>query len=207
MPTKHIDDRTAAELDELYVRCVTLTQQPVKEVEVLRLAIQKGINNIADDDILASMSVKNTVWRGLADMVWNEVTPFWPLDAITGSNFEALAQAHSQTWQRFPSESCRKALHAELIREHIQLNDPMFSTYDSLFPEEDFGLTAEEEQALREERKRLNEEYLTSLPALNGRLYSELSSHEKTLAQHYTKRVSFEPDGNDDFRVLVNADK
>ncbi|MFP2268019.1 hypothetical protein [Citrobacter braakii] len=151
--------------------------------------------------------MKNTVWKGLADTVWNEVTPFWPLDAITGSNFDALAEAHSKTWQRFPSESCRKALYAELIREHIQLNDPIFSTYDSLFPAEDFGLTVEEEQALREERKRLNEEYLTSLPALNGRLYSELSSHEKTLAQHYTKMVSFEPIGNDDFRVLVNADK
>ncbi|EDQ2876723.1 hypothetical protein AAP54_10225 [Salmonella enterica subsp. enterica] len=207
MPTKHIDDRTAAELDELYVRCVTLTQQPVKEVEVLRLAIQKGINNIADDDILASMSVKNTVWKGLADMVWNEVTPFWPLDAITGSNFEALAQAHSQTWQRFPSESCRKALHAELIREHIQLSDSMFSTADSLFPMEDFGMSDEEERAAREERKRLNGEYVASLPALDGRLYSELTSHEKTLTHHYTKRVSFEPDGNDDFRVLVNADK
>ncbi|EGT4357312.1 hypothetical protein ACN5OL_004213 [Cronobacter sakazakii] len=205
MPTKHIDDSTAAELDELYVRCVTLTQQPVKEVEVLRLAIQKGIKNIADDDILASMSVKNTVWKELADIVWNEVTPCWPLDAITGSNFDALAEAHSKTWQRFPSESCRKALYAELIREHIQLNDPMFSTDDSLFPATDFGMTAEEEQALREERKRLNGEYVASLPALDGRLYSELSSHEKTLTHHYTKRVSFKPDGNGDFLVLVNT--
>ncbi|QCK75681.1 hypothetical protein E4K08_02935 (plasmid) [Raoultella ornithinolytica] len=48
MPTKHIDDATAAQLDDLYVRCVTLTQQPVKEVEVLRLAIQTGIGNISD---------------------------------------------------------------------------------------------------------------------------------------------------------------
>lgn len=206
MPTKHIDDSTAAELDELYVRCVTLTQQPVKEVEVLRLAIQKGIKNIADDDILASMSVKNTVWKGLADMVWTEVTPCWPLDAITGSNFDALAEAHSKTWQRFPSETCRKALYAELIREHVQLNDPFFSTDDSLFPEDDFCMSAEEEQAAVEERKRKNEEYLASLPALDGRLYSELSYHEKTLTHHYTKRVSFEPDGNGDFTVLINAD-
>ncbi|HCW0180239.1 TPA: hypothetical protein OW286_003620 [Citrobacter freundii] len=206
MPTKHIDDSTAAELDELYVRCVTLTQQPVKEVEVLRLAIQKGIKNITDDDILGSMSVKNTVWKGLADMVWNEVSPCWPQDAITASNFDALAEAHSKTWQRFPSEFCRKALYAELIREHVQLSDPVFSTDDDLFPAADLGMTAEEEQALREERKRLNEEYLASLPALNGRVYSALSHHEKTLAQHYTKRVSFEPDGNGDFTVLINAD-
>jgi hypothetical protein len=31
---------------------VTLTQQPVKEVEVLRLAILNGIGNITDNDIL-----------------------------------------------------------------------------------------------------------------------------------------------------------
>ncbi|MHC0466962.1 hypothetical protein [Kosakonia cowanii] len=206
MPTKHIDDSTAAELDELYVRCVTLTQQPVKEVEVLRLAIQKGIKNIADDDILASMSVKNTVWKRLADMVWNEITPCWPQDAITPDNFDALAQAHSHTWQNYPSELCRKALYEQLRKMRNELQDPMFSTYDQLFPEDDFGMSAEEEQALREERKRLNGEYIASLPALNGRLYSGLSHHEKTLALHYTKRVSFEPDGNGDFTVLINAD-
>lgn len=61
MPTRHIDDNTAAQLDELYVRCVTLTQQPVKEVEVLRLAVQSGIGNITDNDILSSMTVKDTV--------------------------------------------------------------------------------------------------------------------------------------------------
>lgn len=81
----------------------------------------------------------------------------------------------------------------------------MFSTYDSLFPSNDFGMSAEEERAALEERKRLNEEYLASLPELNGRLYSNLSPHEQTLAQHYTKRVSFEPDGNGDFVVLVNT--
>lgn len=63
MPTKHIDDATAAQLDDLYVRCVTLTQQPVKEVEVLRLAIQTGIGNITDNDILANLAVKDSAWR------------------------------------------------------------------------------------------------------------------------------------------------
>ncbi|WP_426768804.1 hypothetical protein [Erwinia aphidicola] len=205
MPTKHIDDGTAAELDELYVRCVTLTQQPVKEVEVLRLAIQKGIKNIADDDILASMAVKKTVWKGLAEMVWNEVIVCWPQDAIPENNFCELAQVHSPTWQRFPSESCRKALFDELHREHIELHDPMFTTASVLFPATDFSMTAEEEQAAREENKRLSTEYVASLPALDGRLYSALSSHEKALAQHYTKQVGFKPDGNGDFVVKVNA--
>ncbi|ECE0486500.1 hypothetical protein KX75_20230 [Salmonella enterica subsp. enterica] len=63
MPTKHIDEATAALLDDLYVRCVTLTQQPVKEVEVLRLAIHTGIGNITDNQILASMTVKDSVWQ------------------------------------------------------------------------------------------------------------------------------------------------
>lgn len=206
MPTKHIDDGTAAELDELYVRCVTLTQQPVKEVEVLRLAIQKGINNIADDDILASMTVKSTVWKGLADNVWNEVTSLWPQNAISAENFDVVAQAHSQTWQNCPSETCRKALYAQLIQMRFELQDPMFTTDSELFPTYDFGMSPEEEQAARDERKRLNAEYIASLPDLNGRLYSSLSSRELTLAHHYTKSVSYEPDGNGDFRVLVNAD-
>jgi hypothetical protein len=78
MPTKHIDDSTAAELEELYGRCVTLTQQPVKEVEVLRQAIYKGIRNIADDDILSAMSVKDTVW--------SEITAHWPAEGVSGHN-------------------------------------------------------------------------------------------------------------------------
>ncbi|EAA5259343.1 hypothetical protein DP804_23120 [Salmonella enterica subsp. enterica] len=74
MPTKHIDEATAALLDDLYVRCVTLTQQPVKEVEVLRLAIHTGIGNITDNQILASMTVKDSVWQRLAEQTWAELT-------------------------------------------------------------------------------------------------------------------------------------
>lgn len=203
MPTKHIDDESSALVGELFVRCVTLTQQPVKEVDVLRLAIQKGIYNITDDDILASMSAKNTVWKGLADTIWKEVIACWPQDAISENDFSQLAQTHSQTWQRFPSESCRKALYDVLYKDHYELHDPMFTTDSVLFPETDFGMTAEEERVVREDRKRLNGEFVASLPSLDGRLYSELSSHEKTLAQHYTKRVSFKPDGNGDFTIRI----
>lgn len=203
MPTKHIDDRTAAELDELYVRCVTLTQQPVKEVEVLRLAVQKGISNIADDDILAAMSVKDSVWKVLADSVWNEVTLSWPLNAISGSNFDALAEAHSKTWQRFPSESCRLALFAELRREHIELHDPMISTHDELFQEDDFGRTDEDRKDPAARYKQLDADYRAGLPLLHGRLYSALTRLEQTLARHYGDRVSFTPDGQGDFVVQV----
>ncbi|HAN6626532.1 TPA: hypothetical protein IF071_004934, partial [Escherichia coli] len=95
IPTKHIDDGTTAQLDDLYVRCVTLTQQPVKEVEVLRLAIQTGIGNITDNDILSTLSVKDSVWQRLAGQCWAEVSACWPEVAITGENFEPLATAHS----------------------------------------------------------------------------------------------------------------
>lgn len=205
MPTKHIDESTAAELDELYVQCVTLTQQPVKEVEVLRLAIQKGIRNITDDDILSAMSAKDAVWKGLAEMVWDEVIACCPLGAIPESNFDALAEAHSNTWQRFPSDHCRNALYAWLQREHIQLHDPMKTTDEILFPQIKSGMTADEKQAAQEERKRLDGEYVASLPALDGKLYSVLSSHELDLTHHYRKRVSFEPVGNGDFVVRVSA--
>ena len=107
MPTKHIDDATAAQLDELYVRCVTLTQLPVKEVEVLRLAIHKGISNIDDDDILSAMSVKDTVWKNPAETVWNEITSSWPAEGIDAENFDQLAAEHSPTWCRYPSEKCK----------------------------------------------------------------------------------------------------
>ncbi|EBR4458226.1 hypothetical protein C2478_20245 [Salmonella enterica] len=66
MPTKHIDDATATQLNVLYVRCVTLAKQPVKEVEVLRLAIQTGIGNITDNDILSTLSVKDSDWQNSA---------------------------------------------------------------------------------------------------------------------------------------------
>lgn len=203
MPTRHIDDRTAADLDELYVRCVTLTQQPVKEVEVLRLAVQKGINNIADDDILAAMSVKDSVWKALADSVWNEVTLCWPLNAISGSNFDELAEAHSKTWQRFPSESCRIALFAELRREHIELHDTVISTHDELFQEDDFGLTDEDRKDPAARYRQLDADYRASLHLLHGRLYSALPPLEQTLARHYGDRVSFTPDGQGDFVVQV----
>src|SRR5476649_2747041 len=107
MPTKHIDDKTASELDELYVRCVTLTQQPVKEVEVIRLAIQKGIGNITNNDILSEMSVKGSVWNAMANSVLNEITARWPEEGIDADNFRQLAAELSPTWNDHPGEKCR----------------------------------------------------------------------------------------------------
>lgn len=200
MPTKHIDDATAAQLDELYVRCVTLTQQPVKEVEVLRLAIQKGIHNIADDDILASMSVKDSVWERLAQQIWTEVTAWWPEVAISSERFEQLAAEHSPTWQQYPSESCRKAVRERLGRK---LKLPMFGISDVLFGSDDIGMTDEERRAAIAQEKQQDAEYRAKLPTLHGRQYSTLSEHEQVLARHYDDCVSFTPDGKGDFLVRV----
>lgn len=201
MPTKHIDDATAAQLDDLYVRCVTLTQQPVKEVEVLRLAIQKGIHNIADGDILATLSVKESVWERLAAQAWTEVAAWWPEEAISADRFELLAAEHSATWQQYPSESCRTAMRDRLNRK---LKLPMFGTSDVLFEEDDFGMTDEERRAAVLRERQQDAAYRAELPALDGRLYYTLSQHEQTLARHYDDRVSFTPNGKGDFVVQVS---
>ncbi|MBU9809437.1 hypothetical protein J1785_06725 [Rahnella sp. SL6] len=202
MPTKHIDDATALQLDDLYVRCVTLTQQPVKEVEVLRLAIQTGIGNITDNDILSSMTVKDSVWQRLAEQTWAEVTAWWPESAITARRFETLATVHSATWQQYPAERCRTALRAQLSR---QLRESIFCTTDQLFGMKDLGMSDEEIRAAEERDAHLNVEYLASLPALAGRLWSTLSEHEQVLACHYSDQIGFTPHGQGDFVVCLTG--
>lgn len=195
MPTKHIDETTAAQLDDLYVRCVTLTQQPVKEVEVLRLAIMKGIFNITDDDILATLSVKYSVWLRLADTIWTELTRQWPEEAITTVHFETLAGEFSETWQQLPSARCRSA-----IRERLQcrVSEPfrLFSLTEEDATDEDIRAAAERD-TVREV------EYRAALPALQDRQFSTLSQHDKALAQLYRDRVRFTPDGKGDFMVSL----
>lgn len=195
MPTKHIDDATAAQLDDLYVRCVMLTQQPVKEVEVLRLALMNGISNITDDDILATLSVRDSVWQRLAETVWTELTRRWPEEAITTVRFESLAGELSETWQQLPSGRCRST-----IRERLEsrVSEPLrlFSLTEENATDEDIRATAERD-TVREV------EYQTALPALQNRQYSTLSQHEKALAQFYSDRVHFTPDGKGDFVVSL----
>lgn len=202
MPTKHIDDATAAQLDELYVRCVTLTQQPVKEVEVLRLAIQKGIHNIADDNILASLSVKDSVWERLAEQIWAEVIKWWPEVAISSGKFEQLAAEHSPTWEQYPSDNCRQAVRDKLSHK---LKYPIVDARDVLFDLEDLAINGEEIRNQIEREKQQDTDYQAVLPTLNGRKFATLSLHEQALARHYEDRVSFTPDGVGDFTVLVNG--
>ncbi|MGF2402338.1 hypothetical protein ACQUTF_21160 [Enterobacter cloacae] len=113
MPTKHIDDATAAQLDNLYVRCVTLTQQPVKEVEVLRLA----------------------------ETVWSELTRRWPEEAITPVRFESLAGEFSETWQQLPSGRCRSAIR-ERLESRVSEPLRLFSLTDENATDEDIRAAA-----------------------------------------------------------------
>ncbi|EAA5259344.1 hypothetical protein DP804_23125 [Salmonella enterica subsp. enterica] len=46
-------------------------------------------------------------------------------------------------------------------------------------------------------------EYRAMLPALHGRQYGTLNPQEKALANRYSDRVSFTPDGQGDFTVVV----
>lgn len=204
MPTKHIDDATAAHLDDLYVRCVTLTQQPVKEVEVLRLAIMKGIFNINDDDILATLSAKDSVWQRLAEQTWAEVSAWWPAEAITADRFDVLATEHSETWQLFSAPTSRTAI---LDRLKQRLHEPFVY---GLFESDNFGMSDEEIRASAERDAQLDVTYKQQLTGLQGRLYSTLSAHEKELIHCYSDRAGYVPDGRGDFLVelqLTEASK
>ncbi|WP_285143002.1 hypothetical protein [Serratia ureilytica] len=203
MPTKHIDDSTAAELDELYVRCVTLTQQPVKEVEVLRLAIYKGIRNIADDDILSTMSVKDTVWQGLADTVWIEITAHWPAEGIDDQSFSQVAAEHSSTWRAHPAEKCqtniRKALDNGRIQERT-LDERLFE-YVDVTSDTTYSRYSKAEIAQK------MDEYKDAVAPLNGKKLSEVKEENQRnflMLQTLNKQgVSLQPDGAGDFTICL----
>lgn len=198
MPTKHIDDATAAQLDDLYVRCVTLTQQPVKEVEVLRLAIQTGIGNISDNDILASMAVKATVWERLAGDVWTEVTKEWPAAGIHSKNFNEMAERHSPLWKTLPATS------AGMLS--VRCLNGIWRIICSMIFWLVRSLHGGREGAGRKGKESKDKEYRKSLHFLDGRLYSSLSEQEQNIAVYYSEHgsfVSFTPDGKDDFQVQV----
>jgi len=203
MPTKHIDDKTASELDELYVRCVTLTQQPVKEVEVIRLAIQKGIGNITNNDILSEMSVKGSVWNAMANSVLNEITARWPEEGIDADNFRQLAAELSPTWNDHPGEKCQNSIRDVLKQTHLlgdTLEDRLFTSFDPLTDGPDLLSKKELEQK--------NLKFDDLLPSFQGKKISEQEQkHRDFLMLRALKKqgVNLLPDGTGDFVVEVNT--
>lgn len=200
MPTKHIDDATAAQLDELYVRCVTLTQLPVKEVEVLRLAIHKGISNIDDDDILSAMSVKDTVWKNPAETVWNEITSSWPAEGIDAENFDQLAAEHSPTWCRYPSEKCKLS-----IRNVLEGRFPESPMHERLFTYFDPRYDGPVSHTSAEIKKK-TAAFKESLASYQGKKLSAVEEEHRNflmLEALNKQAVILQPDGSGDFTITV----
>lgn len=50
MPTKHIDDATWRKVEKETVKAVIATQKSIKDTEVLRILINKGLEHIKEDD-------------------------------------------------------------------------------------------------------------------------------------------------------------
>lgn len=52
MPTKHIDDATWRKVQNETVKAVTTTRAALKDTEVLRILILKGLQHVKEEDYL-----------------------------------------------------------------------------------------------------------------------------------------------------------
>lgn len=52
MPSKHIDELTWKKVQDETVKAVILTKTSLKDTEVLKILIKKGLKNITDEDYL-----------------------------------------------------------------------------------------------------------------------------------------------------------
>jgi hypothetical protein len=50
MPTKHIDDVTWRKVEKEHVKAVIATQKSLKDTDILRVLINKGLEVITEDD-------------------------------------------------------------------------------------------------------------------------------------------------------------
>lgn len=50
MPSKHIDDQTWRKVEIQTVKAVTKTQTSIKDTEILRILILKGLEAVTDED-------------------------------------------------------------------------------------------------------------------------------------------------------------
>lgn len=58
MPTKHIDDATWRKVETETVKAVVATKTSLKDTEVLKLLILKGLQEIKEDDYIAYINKK-----------------------------------------------------------------------------------------------------------------------------------------------------
>jgi len=59
VPSKHIDDATWKKVQDETVRAVVLTKTSLKDTEILKILIRKGIEKITEDDYIKLASKKN----------------------------------------------------------------------------------------------------------------------------------------------------
>ena len=52
MPTKHIDDVTWRKVEKEHVKAVVATQKSLKDTEILKILINKGLETIEENDYL-----------------------------------------------------------------------------------------------------------------------------------------------------------
>lgn len=50
MPSKHVDEQTWRKVEKETVRAVIAAQASIKETEVLRILILKGLKHVTEDD-------------------------------------------------------------------------------------------------------------------------------------------------------------
>ena len=58
MPTKHIDDVTWRKVEKEHVKAVVATQKSLKDTEILKILINKGLESINESDYLKIVSEK-----------------------------------------------------------------------------------------------------------------------------------------------------
>lgn len=50
MPSKHVDDETWRKVEKETVKAVVATQRALKDTDMLRILINKGLEHITEDD-------------------------------------------------------------------------------------------------------------------------------------------------------------
>ncbi|WP_421196510.1 hypothetical protein [Aeromonas enteropelogenes] len=61
MPTKHIDDATWRKVESETVKAVTTTRAALKDTEVLKILILKGLQHVSEEDYMEFLKKKKRV--------------------------------------------------------------------------------------------------------------------------------------------------
>lgn len=59
MPTKHIDDATWRKVEKEVVKAVIATKKGFKDAEIIKILLNKGIEEITEDDYIKYSNTKN----------------------------------------------------------------------------------------------------------------------------------------------------